>query len=154
MPVSSRKRPAPGASPIVQGEMQSGMGYSTNPAQVANEQYLQWDSNLPNHDAPNYPDPSSNFSSNLYNTIPPQGPPRETSVQLARRPMGQQVMSRGMYNGAGENWAGTVDIPQQQVVEDSWNNDDNALAQKAELAKKDATQKRKSIPPFVQKLSR
>ena len=68
--------------------------------------------------------------------------------------MAQQVMPRATYNGVGENWVGTMDIPQQQAVEDSWNNDDNELAQKAELAKKDATQKRKSIPPFVQKLSR
>ena len=154
MPVTSQKRPAPGASPVVQSEMQSGIGYSTNPAQATNEQYLQWDSNLPNNSTSNYPESTNNVSANLYGTIPHQGPPLETSVQLARRPMGQQVVPRATYNGAGENWAGTVDEPQHQTVEDLWSNEDNELDQKAELAKTEATQKRKSIPPFVQKLSR
>ena len=153
-PAGSRKRPAPGASPIVQNEMQPSLGYSTNPAQVISDQYLKWEPNTPNSGAPAYPDPSGSFSPNIYNTMPSHGPVRETSVQLARRPVGQQVMSRGPYDSAGENWSEMIDTPPQQPVEDGWNNDDDNLAQKAQVAKKEAQLKRKSIPPFVQKLSR
>ena len=94
-----------------------------------------------------------NFSPNIYNALESQTGTPEASNQLARRPVSQHVAARGQYNGGGnEVW--TVDDTSQQPSEESWNNDDAVLAQKAMIAKREAQAKRKSIPPFVQKLSR
>jgi hypothetical protein len=41
-----------------------------------------------------------------------------------------------------------------QPLDSAWNDDIEALEQRAQTAKKTAQEKRKQIPPFVQKLSR
>lgn len=65
------------------------------------------------------------------------------------------MVARGSYNvGGNEVWKGRMENDTQQPAEEAWNNDDAALAQKALVAKREAQSKRKSIPPFVQKLSR
>ena len=93
------------------------------------------------------------FNPNIYNTLGSQAVTPEASNQLTRRPVSQHLATRGQYNGGGDEvW--TVDDNPQQQGEESWNNDDTVLAQKAMIAKREALAKRKSIPPFVQKLSR
>lgn len=152
---SSRKRPAPGASPLGQNQMQIPMNYTARPPQPPSDQFLNWGTDIQSNNLPNYPDPSANFSPVLYNTMAPQGMPSEASNQLARRPVGQHMVARGTYNtGGNEGWDGTMESGTQQPAEESWNDDDAALAQKALVAEREAKSKRKSIPPFVQKLSR
>ncbi|MCJ1387202.1 stress-responsive transcription factor hsf1 [Xylographa bjoerkii] len=151
----SRKRPAPGASPVGQSQVQLPMNYNSNSAQIPNDQFLSWNQNNSINGMENYPDPSGSFSPNLYNSIISSPNAPDSSNQLTRRPLGQQVVARGVYNGTGnETWNGTVDEFPQPIREESWNNnDDEALAQRALVAKREAQAKRKSIPPFVQKLS-
>ncbi|MCJ1292822.1 stress-responsive transcription factor hsf1 [Xylographa carneopallida] len=150
-----RKRPAPGASPVGQSQVQLPMNYNTNTAQTQNDQFLNWNQGNSINGMENYPDPSNSFSPNLYNSMLPTQNAPDASNQLARRPTGQQVIARGVYNGAGnEAWSGTAEEFPQNVKEEGWNNnDDEALAQRALVAKREAQAKRKSIPPFVQKLS-
>ena len=132
------------------------MNYNTNTAQTQNDQFLNWNQGNSINGMENYPDPSNSFSPNLYNSMLPTQNAPDASNQLARRPTGQQVIARGVYNGAGnEAWSGTAEEFPQNVKEEGWNNnDDEALAQRALVAKREAQAKRKSIPPFVQKLSR
>ena len=132
------------------------MNYNANSAQVPNEQFLNWNQGNSINGMESYPDPSGNFSPNLYNSMIPSQNAPDASNQLTRRALGQQVIARGVYNGAGnETWNGTADDFPQVVREEGWNNnDDEALAQRALVAKREAQAKRKSIPPFVQKLSR
>ena len=151
----SRKRPAPGSSPISQNQMQMPMNYNASPPQQPNDQFLNWGTDLSVHGLPNYSDPSASFGPVIYNTMAPQGISSEGSNQLARRPAGQHMVARGPYNAGGnEVWNGATDNSTQQPAEETWNNDDTALAQRALVAKREAQAKRKSIPPFVQKLSR
>lgn len=151
----SRKRPAPGASPVGQNQMQMPTNYTASPPQPPSDQFLNWGTEIPSNNLPNYPDPSANFTPVLYNAMAPQAMPAEASNQLARRPAGQHMVARGSYNvGGNEVWKGTMENDTQQPAEEAWNNDDAALAQKALVAKREAQSKRKSIPPFVQKLSR
>ncbi|MCJ1432085.1 stress-responsive transcription factor hsf1 [Xylographa pallens] len=151
----SRKRPAPGALPVGQPQVQLPMNYNANPAQLQNEQFLNWNQGNAMSGMESYPDPSGSFSPNLYNSMIPSPNAPDASNQLTRIPLGQQVVARGVYNGAGnETWNGTADEFPQPVREEGWNNnDDEALAQRALVAKREAQAKRKSIPPFVQKLS-
>jgi len=151
----SRKRPAPGTSPVVPNQMQVPMDYTASPPQPPSDQFLNWGADLSTNGLPGYPEPSANFSPVIYNTMTPQGISSEGSNQVARRPAGQHMVARGPYNvGGNEVWNGAMDSSTQQPAEEAWNNDDAALAQKALIAKREAQAKRKSIPPFVQKLSR
>ncbi|MCJ1284251.1 stress-responsive transcription factor hsf1 [Xylographa opegraphella] len=151
----SRKRPAPGASPVGPSQIQLPMNYNANSTQIPNDQFLNWNQNNSLPGVESYPDPSGSFSPNLYNSIISSPNAPDASNQLTRRPLGQQVVARGVYNGAGnETWNGTADEFPQTIGEEGWNNnDDEALAQRALIANKEAQAKRKSIPPFVQKLS-
>lgn len=144
-PTGSRKRPAPGTSPVIKREVEPAMGY--NSTQATNNQILQWNQDSSNNGASKYPDPSETFSPNIYNTMALHTPTRETSNQLARRPIAQQVVGRSLYNGADDgNWSGIPEIAPQQPAENGWNPDDQGLAQKALVAKRDAQTKRKAIP--------
>ena len=152
----SRKRPAPGASPVGQSHVQLTTNYSANSGQIPNDQFLNWNQDNTMNGIGSYPDPSGGFNSHHYNSMISSQSVPDSSNQLTRRPLGQQVITRGVYNDAGnETWNGTVDEFPQPGKEESWNNnDDEALAQRALVAKREAQAKRKSIPPFVQKLSR
>ena len=132
------------------------MNYNANSAQLPNDQLFNWNQGNSISGMESYPDPSGGFSPNLYNSMISSPNPPDSSNQLTRRPQGQQVVARGVYNGVGnEKWNGTGDDFPQPVREEGWNNnDDEALAQRALVAKREAQAKRKSIPPFVQKLSR
>ncbi|KAF2157931.1 hypothetical protein K461DRAFT_220538 [Myriangium duriaei CBS 260.36] len=94
------------------------------------------------------------FQSDL-SSIQPQAfpdlnnPNLSTSNQLVRRPTNNQLTTRGSLNPQ-QQW---LDITQQPAG--AWGepaSEEDELDRKAAIAKKDATAKRKQIPPFVLKL--
>lgn len=139
-----------------QAQVQLPMNYNPAATQSPSDQFLTWNQDNSMNGITNYPDPSGNFNPNLYSNLVAAQMAPNTSNQLTRRPLGQQVVSVGTYNGGGnEQWNGMVEEFPPPVREESWNNnDDEALAKRALIAKREAQAKRKSIPPFVQKLSR
>jgi heat shock transcription factor len=143
----SRKRPAPGSSPINQQlQMPPSMDYGPS------TDHMLW---AISNGLSTLPDPSGTFDPAIYNNMSSPATLPETSTQLARRPANQQMVTQGAYNGGvNELWSGTMEDRSQQPKEEWTNSDDAALARKAHMAKKEAISKRKSIPPFVQKLSR
>ena len=152
----SRKRPAPGASPI---------GYSSNPQQMQNmyqngeqsltdEQFFNWGANGQN--------PGAYTNQPTYNMPAPSYPSQsmsQPSNQLARRPMNQVVSRPQQQNNAWVPEQSVTPVqqqqpPQQQDSPTSWSDDINELVAKAQVAKREAQSKRKQIPPFVLKLHR
>ncbi|KEF63597.1 uncharacterized protein A1O9_01575 [Exophiala aquamarina CBS 119918] len=145
----SRKRPAPGTSPVSYPQQ---MHNPTAPAfadgvgpQLSNDQFLQWgqagQNNLPQYN-------ENNFAMNS-NTYPQANP--QPSNQLTRRPMAQ-LSSRGRVDEDPPSWveAGNAQAPKPDP---GWSDDIADLEAKAQVAKKEAQAKRKQIPPFVQKLN-
>ena len=155
-PAGSRKRPAPGASPIVQQQQASAANTQSAPPPMATDQLLQWhQQNLANPTS-SYPDTTGNFGSNLYNGIHQvQAPPSTASNQLARRPVSQHLAQRAPYNNNGDDgWPIISEGGMQPPQDQAWLNSNDDLEQKAQIARRDTQAKRKQIPPFVQKLSR
>lgn len=142
---TTRKRPAPGASPLGQTQLQnsSSIDYPTFQDQGPSTS--------------NYPDPSSYAaqSPKPFDSMPVGNKQARHGNQLQRRPY-QPVVPVQNYTSAGNGaWqAGNADG--QLTNDEGWGAmpafDD--LDQKAATAKKDAESRRKQIPPFVQKLSR
>jgi hypothetical protein len=66
-----------------------------------------------------------------------------------------QLANRGRsYNDSnGLQWVDSA-TGSGQPLDSAWNDDIEALEQRAQTVKKIAQEKRKQIPPFVQKLSR
>jgi heat shock transcription factor, other eukaryote len=147
----SRKRPAPGTSPVsFQQQMQSAAnGYSAAPvAQLSDEQFLQlgYNAQQPSSfgDASTYTNSANNLGGNG----------AQPSNQLTRRSMNQLANRGRSYNDSnGLQWVDSANGSGQQL-DSAWNDDIEALEQRAQTAKKIAQEKRKQIPPFVQKLSR
>ena len=149
----SRKRPAPGASPLGHEKLRDmkDVQYSMAPPDFTQ----QTSSNtLPNYEDPtNYGTP--NLTSYLHNSnIPNNLPASPLGNQIARRQPDNQIVPMMSYNNSDypleTDYRGL-----QQSTEDTWpaaQYDD--LDQKALTAKRDAQAKRKQIPPFIQKLSR
>lgn len=157
-PAMNRKRPAPGASPMVQqpNAQQPNYQYQQQPLDNPND-FSNFDfSNLSNDQSyadPNNFDPNA-FSYNL-NTNQPQtyggsnfAP--TASTELVRRSRNQQGVppNQGQNQDAwaASGYAGNMNGPAEEE-------DEQDLDAKVALAKKDAQGKRKQIPPFVQKLS-
>ena len=156
--VQTRKRPAPGSSPIQTAPIQvssnqSNASLKQGNAQIpmATSQYLQW----PESNLTTYPDPSANHESTPYNGTPQsRGLPTTSSGQLARASMGQELVSRhNLVDGNNEAWPILTDGVGQSTNGSLLNSEDD-LDRRAELAKQQTQAKRKQIPPFVQKLSR
>ena len=147
----SRKRPAPGASPpSYQQQMQSAANnYTAAPIpHLSNDQFLElgYNAQQPSSysDASAYNKSAKNFSGNG----------AQPSNQLARRPINQLANRGRSYNDSnGLQWVDSANGSGQQL-DSAWNDDIDALEQKAQAAKKTAQERRKQIPPFVQKLSR
>ena len=144
----SRKRPAPGTSPpAYHQQMQSAANsYSAAPIpQLSDEQFLQYGYNAqPPSDGSTYNNSANNIGGNG----------AQPSNQLARRPMNQLANRPQSHNDStGLQWVDSGNGSGQQL-DSAWNDDIDALEQKAQTAKKIAQEKRKQIPPFVQKLSR
>ena len=83
------------------------------------------------------------------------------STELARRPINRHLVStvqRSGYDNTVDNWGqfGEDTLMEVQNTNGALVDSDSidVLEEKAVVAKRDATSKRKSIPPFVQKLSR
>jgi len=155
----SRKRAAPGTSPIAQQQSapqnyqypQNAMSFPTYPytdptadgslTYPGNQTYnLPLSSTNPTGSAGQNPNLAASQTSPLSN-------------QLVRRNLNQQLAARNGGVGPSQ-W--DVNISPPQAVEPKWEemNDEHELDQKAALAKKDAQAKRKQIPPFVLKLWR
>jgi len=153
---NSRKRPAPGASPLAQQVI------PVAPQQYPYQPFTD-NTDFTNFNFPtdqNFSDPSAfdsnNFAYSLNTAQQPQyGAPQYASTastapstDLVRRSQNQQLMRPA--NGQQEqqwNGTGTVGSPAEEE-------DEQDLDNKVAMAKKDAQGKRKQIPPFVQKLSR
>lgn len=145
----SRKRPAPGTSPpTYQQQMQSAVnGYGGAP-QLSDEQFLQlgYSAQQPEafDDASTQEIPANNFV----------GSGVQPSNQMTRMPA-KPIANRGRtYNDTnGLQWVDSSGGNAQQM-DSAWSDDIDELERKAQEAKKKAQDKRKQIPPFVQKLSR
>ncbi|QSS62970.1 heat shock transcription factor [Histoplasma capsulatum] len=144
-PDVSRKRPAPGASPIARQHI--------GPAdlQLSNDQFVQWAQSSPTHSEP----PAALGGSQQYSSAVPKPvdvDSLQASNQLTRRP-GNQLVSRAQLHD--QNAISLMDPtrPRTDSRGDPDTETEAELAKRALLAKKDAQAKRKQIPPFVQKLS-
>ncbi|KAI9370504.1 hypothetical protein BJX61DRAFT_87292 [Aspergillus egyptiacus] len=151
----TRKRPAPGTSPVVPqlGPLPNYPQASGSP--LSNDQFLQWGQN---------PSPSAVTSSSFADTNPynsaaalhsaPQDVPgaSATSNQIARRQPSTQLASRSRSYEQP-----SASFPDQGAAASGesggWSESLEELYQRALTAKREAQAKRKQIPPFVQKLS-
>jgi heat shock transcription factor len=146
----NRKRPAPGASPMMQQPIQQ------NPYQYPmpdNNDFTNFDFSNPLPGDQTFSQPSAfdsnDFSYNLNAAQPPTyggNLNAQPSTELVRRARNQQLAPQ---NGQQELWNGVNNMTGQYDDED-----EAELERKVADAKKDAQGKRKQIPPFVQKLSR
>lgn len=119
---------------------------------AANDQLMRWNGNA---DVSGFMDggvPQTN-AYDLQAFAQPQ-----PSNSLARRPMTAMIPTNQAYDANGQ-WSYIGDdgalvqqggLPEEHVEADSI----EVLEEKAQKAKRDAQGKRKTIPPFVQKLSR
>ena len=148
--VGSRKRPAPGASPMQspQSHNFAAVNHNSSTTTTMTDPYVQW----PQQNSLVYPDPANSPGQQPYNGT--HEVPAATSNQLTRRAIGQQMVPRAnIYDANSEAWPLVQDTSIQTPREGRASEDDD-LDRRADIAKKDQQAKRKQIPPFVQKLSR
>jgi heat shock transcription factor len=151
--VSSRKRPAPGTSPVVHQHIGSIPNYANPSTQLSNDQFLQWgqDPATTAVNPPSFPADVNSFTPTPYGTAQDVAVAGATpSNQLTRRPM-NQLMSRNRGYEQPTAPPSHLDINSSS---DGWGESLAQLEQRALIAKREAQAKRKQIPPFVQKLSR
>ncbi|KAL1964366.1 hypothetical protein VTN77DRAFT_7051 [Rasamsonia byssochlamydoides] len=155
--VPSRKRPAPGTSPVVHQQIGSIPNYSNPGAQLSNDQFLQWGQD-PAVTAVN-PPPSfpADVNVNSFNPAQYATTGQDVSVagaspsnQLTRRQPMNQLVSR---NRGYEQPTAPPSLLDHNSSNDGWGESLAELEQRALIAKREAQAKRKQIPPFVQKLS-
>ncbi|CAK4030998.1 heat shock factor 1-like [Lecanosticta acicola] len=146
----SRKRDAPGPSPMVQQPMTPQPAYQFQPYPDNSDFNFDFSNTFPtdpSYSDANFPDPNNLAASLNPSQTPTYGgslaPP--PSTDLIRRTKNQQLAPQNgqqdQWSGSGGNAAGMGD------------EDERELQMKIELAKRDPQGKRKQIPPFVQKLS-
>ncbi|KAL9583679.1 MAG: hypothetical protein Q9212_002566 [Teloschistes hypoglaucus] len=144
----SRKRPAPGTSPLPQPTQ-----LRTDPnsnSQISSNQYLPWHSANEPPVPPSYPDPITTYPVNPSQAAPQQPSP---SSQLTRRaPTQNAADTEPNHNGSADMWS-YPGSGVQQTGETALRNTSDDLEQKSLAAQRAAQGKRKQIPPFVQKLS-
>lgn len=155
---NSRKRPAPGASPIVPIPQMQQPSYSA----AQPDQGLRWDNGAVGN---NFVD-ASQMNIAPYSMIPSaaaaqygQGLSGNPSAIVARRGMSQALVPaapRQPFDSNSASWANFGDESFLQPSNLAMDENDNIelLEERAARAKKEAQAKRKQIPPFVQKLSR
>ena len=152
-PPNPRKRPAPGASPIVPLPLQQ-IQQPFNPARA--EQVFQGWNNGP-EGATAAATPLN--SCGMISTQPPypQAIPAPSNA-LARRAPSRALVPTNQFNGTADSWASfseDASFPLGQHVPQMEEHDSiERLEEMAQRAKREAQAKRKQIPPFVQKLSR
>ncbi|KIW90666.1 uncharacterized protein Z519_08449 [Cladophialophora bantiana CBS 173.52] len=150
----SRKRSAPGADPVsYPTQMQNavpafndGLGQ-----QLSNDQFLQWGQTGQPVAGSSYNDASFGMNANAYPASSPQNVP-QPSNQLTRRPIAQLASRLPRPSEDGNAW---MEHPNGGVhtANPEWEDDIAELEARAQVAKREAQQKRKQIPPFVQKLN-
>ncbi|KAL9107457.1 MAG: hypothetical protein Q9227_007654 [Pyrenula ochraceoflavens] len=149
----SRKRPAPGTSPASFQQYQSLPGYAPVTSSLSNDQFLQWGQNM--QDNRN----SVSGDNSAYPAQSYEDGQVQQSGPLTRRSMDQQLVnrSRGYNEPSGVQWVdqnrNAVQANAVQANEPGYSDDVQELERRAQIAKKEATTKRKQIPPFIQKLS-
>lgn len=148
----SRKRPAPGTSPVQYNgpfAQPLGYGYGGLDPLISDEQLNQYGySNNLDQGRIGY-----NPSTNSLQQSDGHTGPGDTN-QLARRPAAEIVMHEPTQpNSARSRKEDQVENAQQKL-DSAWGEDLNDLKQRAQVAKRDAQSKRKQIAPFVQKLAR
>ncbi|PYI27195.1 hypothetical protein BP00DRAFT_354046 [Aspergillus indologenus CBS 114.80] len=149
----TRKRPAPGTSPIVHPQLGPLTNYPQNPGnQLSNDQFLQWGQNpSSNVSSPSYPDASSyNPAAYTSNSDVPASTVT-ASGQLARRQTPTQLVNRS--RGYDQTSASFSDHGSGSGESGGWGESLSELYERAMVAKREVQAKRKQIPPFVQKLS-
>lgn len=145
----SRKRPAPGTSPVnypqqIQ-QMQNGYAGDFQPT-LTDDQFLDWGQHAQTHNEAqtNSYLPSANvYGTQSLSQVPSSLAPGTMSQAVVRQPFQQN------------QWAVDANTaPAQQEPATTWSDDINELLEKAQVAKREAQSKRKQIPPFVLKLHR
>jgi heat shock transcription factor len=158
-----RKRSAPESTPATQSQTTFA---SSNLKPFIGDQFLNWGSTMTGAGDMSFPDAGSTYGNdmfgagletrNLNEPAQPQPPPT-TSTQLTRRSAGQQqvVPRGGALQDEDDAWLDFTENLQIELRQETdLRDDDEALEQRAQVAKREALAKRKQIPPFVQKLSR
>ncbi|PNY28937.1 Heat shock factor protein [Tolypocladium capitatum] len=156
---NSRKRAAPGASPMVPYQQRVQQPYMADNG--VGDSMMRWNGG---GDGSDFGD-SSGLAGNQFGLVSSQ-PQHTQSVPtrsnfLARLPMNQALVptnSRTNYDSSVEPWTGFGDddnaLLQQNAGEGLVEQDNvEALEEMAAKAKRESRSKRKQIPPFVQKLS-
>ncbi|DAA75411.1 TPA_exp: putative Heat shock transcription factor Hsf1 [Trichophyton benhamiae CBS 112371] len=143
----SRKRPAPGATPLAHQQMSSLPNFPI-PSQLSNEQFLQqWAPNTATSGV-NQPNPNSAaFTAGDDGT-------GLMSNQLTRRPGNNQIISRARMGD--QNLVPMMDqnsLSMNDVGNSGTGETEEEMRQRALRVKKESLAKRKHIPPFIQKLT-
>ncbi|KJX99648.1 heat shock transcription factor like protein [Zymoseptoria brevis] len=152
---ATRKRPAPGTSPLAQQAMQPAQPSFQDASLTYGQDFTNGfgDFNTTFTPDQSFTDPTAFTNDNIFAdlTTPPH-PTYNTNViqtpstDLVRRSRNTQLAA----HPGQEQWNGGAMAPTTGQNEEE---DEETLTMKVALAKKDAQGKRKSIPPFVQKLS-
>ncbi|KAL6919752.1 hypothetical protein ACHAPO_008745 [Fusarium lateritium] len=158
---NSRKRAAPGASPMVPMPQQMQPQY--NAGNGAGNQGLRWNGMADPSNYMNGVDGIMDDNGNSFGLVPAQQqysqPVPTPSNTIARRQMNHALVPTNQRNfdGAVEPWGNFVGDENTllQGNFENLNEQDNVevLEERAQKAKREAQAKRKQIPPFVQKLS-
>ncbi|KAF3060115.1 Heat shock factor protein [Trichoderma lentiforme] len=160
---NSRKRAAPGASPIVPIQRNMQQPYATDSIAGANP-VMQWNGTDGTTDATDYFSAAAAHGENPYGLAQTQptypqavGAP---SNSLARRQMNRALVPtnlRATYEPSSDRWSGFGEdnllVPQNATEGGVGQDNVEVLEEMAQKAKREAQAKRKQIPPFVQKLS-
>ncbi|RFU73649.1 heat shock factor [Trichoderma arundinaceum] len=160
---NSRKRAAPGASPIVPIQRNLQQPYAADHNTGANP-VMQWNNTGGAADATDYFSAAAAHSENPYGLAQTQQTYPQavgtTSNSLARRQMNRALVPTGLraaYDASPDTWAGFGDdnllVPQNATEGGAEQDNVEVLEELAQKAKREAQAKRKQIPPFVQKLS-
>ncbi|KAL5340657.1 hypothetical protein BJX70DRAFT_407002 [Aspergillus crustosus] len=146
----TRKRPAPGTSPIVHPQVGQLPNYPQPSAPpLSNDQFLQWGQNPVSTVTPPFSDTSSYNTNTLQPTTHDVSGASTASNQVARRQPANQVANRSRSYDPP-----SASLPEQGNGESvGWSESLDELYQRAVIAKRESQAKRKQIPPFVQKLS-
>ncbi|KAL4914472.1 hypothetical protein BDW62DRAFT_190405 [Aspergillus aurantiobrunneus] len=151
----TRKRPAPGTSPIVHPQLGHLPNYSpTSGSSLSNDQFLQWGQNPSSSTIPTSSFPDTNTYSNA-GTLSPSthdvsAAPTASNQVARRQPTNQMVNRSRSYEQPSASLPEQGNVPGESG---GWSESLEELYQRAIVAKREAQAKRKQIPPFVQKLS-
>ncbi|KAJ5706675.1 hypothetical protein N7488_006476 [Penicillium malachiteum] len=151
----TRKRPAPGANPVVHPQMGAVPNYTPpNPgSQLSNDQFLQWGQN-PSTNAVNASGYQDNTGYNQgYANSHDLSATAANNNQLARRQQPNQLVSRNRGYEQAPVSHSDPNASGNNGESGAWGESLEELYARALTAKREAQAKRKQIPPFVQKLS-